>query len=284
MGLIPEFNRRQAITGGLFMAAGAFIVWITWVALQAVFLASSILTQYSESKVDKIASTLTFASVVIGVVYWWRAGERYRVFRDQLFVAGLRREKGEDIGPFAVGDDEEPVTGIRDLMAQIFLSGPRLICTGVARIQSRLPDYPDLERRMQTLLEQLRAKPQWQLATAYADQAEEMGGLLRAGLAEFSLSKMLVKAVSDQPPPPLAEGDEVEDPGPLLRSPVAPTPLAPPSSVIPSLTVSAQPVKPIVKMAAPNMPPPQAPPATSADLSSSAPVEKAAEPDGGTPV
>lgn len=286
MGLIQEFNRRQAILGGLCIAGGVLILVIMWMVIDGIVGAISIFTDSGggrpmqgvspprQTPHSPVPAVLVITSVwAVGAWHWWSRGYRYRVFPDRLFVAGLRREQGEDIGPFAVGDDEEPVTGFRDLLAQILLGGPRLICTGAARIQSRLPNYPDLEQRMQTLLERLRAQAKWQPALAYADQAEEMGALLRLGLAEFSFSKMLVKAVSDKPAPPPPDEEETEKGAePQLPAAVVQAP----SSPIPSLTVSQQPIKPIAKMAAPTMPPPKAPPATA--------VDKKPEPDGGTPV
>jgi hypothetical protein len=278
--MIQEFNRRQALTGGLLVAAGALIVWITWAVLRAVLSAASVLTPYSEATLGKPAGFITLGLVALGVYRWWRNGDRYRVFPDQLFLAGVRRERGEEVPPFATGDEEETVSGFTELMSQVFLGAPRLICNGAARIQSRLPNYPDLEQRMQTLLERLRALQKWQPAMPYAEQAEEMGALLRCGLAEFSLSKMVVKAVSDKPLPAVREEDADEAPQVPDGALPATATAAFVSPGVSKIATTPQSIKPITKMAEP---PPKAPPPV-IERPPTGPSKQEKETDDGTPV
>ncbi len=262
MGMIERFNREQAVFGGLFIGAGVLILLFTWMIVRAVLAAASVITLYPESSFRGFAALVPVALLVVGWYRWWRTGERYRVFKDKLFEAGVRRERGEDLGPFAVGDEEEAVSGIRELFAQILLGGPRLIFTGMARIQSRLPKFPDLEDRMRVLLELLRQTEKWQPAMLYVDQSEELGALMRCGLVEFSARKMLLKAVSDRPQ--LAPPDDAE----ALPAPASPEPLtpsAPALPIIPAMATSEQSIKPIAKMSAPVKPPPkELPPSPSA--------------------
>jgi hypothetical protein len=81
-----------------------------------------------------------------------------------------------------------------DVFAQIFFAGPRLLCSGIAHICSRLPNDPDLEVRMREVLERLRTAKQWETAQVYRDHAEAVGALIRCGLVDFSASKSTMKA------------------------------------------------------------------------------------------
>jgi hypothetical protein len=257
-------------------------VGLTWVVFRAVLGAATVVTMYSESSVSGIAGLITFGLLAFGAYRWWRAGDRYLVFKDELYLAAVRREQGDDSGPFAVGDEEQEVSGVIELFSQIFVGGPRLICTGIARIQSRLPDYLDLEARMGVLLERLRALKKWQPGMAYVDQAEELGALMRCGLVEFSSSKMIVKAVGEksESPAPEAEDDAPEAQEPAR--PATPVPAAFVSPGVPTLANTPQTEKPITKLAGPVRPPPKAPPVSPAEPKSS--PEDHSEADGGTPV
>ena len=248
MGLIERFNREQALFGTLSIVGGALYLGFMWVFLRAVFGAASVVSMYSESAAVWPATFITSGLAVFGAWRWWSAGDRYRIFKDELYQLCVRRERGEDIPPIAAGDEEESVANFTELFAQVSFGGTRAVLNGIARIQSRLPRYPDLEERMRVLLERLRTLEKWQPAMAYVDQSSELGALLRARLVDFSSRKMLVKAAPDKPaapaplPSPFAEPPPPVAPPPVLdRQPPptteqtvkAPPKMAPPKSLPP---------------------------------------------------
>ncbi len=195
--MIQRFNREQMVSGLLSIGAGFLILLVTWAALRAVLSAANYITPFPDSAVGTLVLWLMAALVGVGWYQWWRMGDRFHIFKDEIFHAALRREHGDETNVVSLAEGEE-VSGVVSLFAQIFLRGPRLIFTGIARLQSRFAENPEMEERMGRVLQLLGVSKKWQPALVYEEQAEELGALIRCGLVDFSASKMLLKAASTE--------------------------------------------------------------------------------------
>ena len=198
--MIQQFNRHQLIFGSISFYGGALVIFLSWVVIRAVLEMTMAFVYWHTWSPGNLALLVVNCLVGFGAWQWWRQGEKYLVFKDEPFHARLREHEGEEYVHIVTGPGDERVVGFRDLLAQVFFAGPKLMCAGAARYLSRIPESEDLEERMGFALEELRAKGTRQPALKYADKAEEVGALIRCGLVDFSLSKMLLKATSAAPP------------------------------------------------------------------------------------
>src|SRR5690606_34851710 len=78
----------------------------------------------------------------------------------------------------------------------VFTAGPVRILRMWDLLRSCLPMDPELERRMESLLLDLRSRNQWIDASCFHDRWDEMSALIRTGHVEFSSIKGRVRACS----------------------------------------------------------------------------------------
>jgi hypothetical protein len=188
--MVQRFNCHQILLGTLNVVIGFWIVVLAWFFFRYV-------TEIAFRAFwpgEPIPPT-TVAYVICGLllftgIWQWRRGEGYQVFADTPFYAAIGETESGAMTQLYV----HRVTGLACALSQIFLAGPRQLCTGITRFRFLLSTDPELERRMSELLASMRAIAQWEPATKYANQAVELGALIRCGFVEYSPTKMKVKA------------------------------------------------------------------------------------------
>jgi hypothetical protein len=217
--MIQRYNREQMLFGVLAIIGGIVILLVTWVFIRGI---CDFMTILSSKSPRTIASLVMSPIIVLGFRYWWVRGERYAILKDADFRASLDPDYQ---GASRTEQDEQLISGFSDLFAQVFYIGPRLICTGITRIYARLSPDADLEQRMASVLDRMRASTKWLPTETYVDHREEVAALIRLGLVDFSASKGRLKAAGpgapDAPVAPSREGDPAE------KAPPPPPPPAP---------------------------------------------------------
>jgi hypothetical protein len=194
--MIKRFNRQQIVIGILQFTAGMVLLLIPWLLM---FWTASFLIGYvlwnSFLTEHQFASLGTAIFVFFGIRKWSRGGEGFPIFKDSAFHACLNLDPD---AAFMREGDNDRVTDLSDLLSQILCSGPRFMCTAIARIHARLPEDSDLEERMGYAIERMQEEGEWEEASKYKDYAQEVGALIRCGLVDFSITRQQLKAVSKQ--------------------------------------------------------------------------------------
>ena len=87
----------------------------------------------------------------------------------------------------------QEVTAPAYFLSQLFLAAPMQVMRGISRIQSRIPESPQLELGLVSLLQEVNANPSWHPLRTYTNRAEEIGYLIRMEKIQFSPRKGTVR-------------------------------------------------------------------------------------------
>jgi hypothetical protein len=196
--MISEFNRRQLIRGLVLLLAGIGTMGVVWLVC---LFGAEIVHAFTPNPTFQPRNFATGVAVILAAVGAWRwysRGQGAQIFRDHAFSEALNLDMATSQ---ANESDDVDVANYRDIFRQVIFIGPSLLCSGVAHWLSRMKPNPELEARMVTVLERIRATKKWQDAHHYRDQAEEVAALIRCGLVDFSPSKLRLKVAGLTPEP-----------------------------------------------------------------------------------
>lgn len=189
--MIASFNRRQTL-----LAAGHFLLSLLAVvvtyrfflyAADEVLELLKVLPFYfapSASLPHWIAIGCTSIVIVYGIWYGVRGGGHFDFHQSDLYLAPDYSNIGYT--------DFRSIGTLAHLLSQIFLAAPLQTLTGIACLKSRLPEDPELEHLLSTLLSRVEGTRKWHPTTVYTGHTTELGYLVRMGKVLFSPSKGLV--------------------------------------------------------------------------------------------
>lgn len=191
--MIAEFNRRQALLAclNLFLGTIASVLVFAFFLLAATMVFRWIGTKPHPDLPAGIALACVVLVFVFGILEHRRGGG-HREFHESDLYPGFDLSTGS--GYWANAQVQE-VTAPAYLVSQVCLAAPLQFLRAISRLQSRLPDSPDLEQRLASLLEIVNRTSGWHPIRHYDDRAEEIGYLIRMEKIQFSPRKGTVRSL-----------------------------------------------------------------------------------------
>lgn len=186
--MIDEYNRKELLLA-LLKAFGSLVCYaIAFAFFYWAFLLSAALTRPSQL----IHWAPWFGAAVLLVITF----SGYRTWRNRGGYYGYeqsgmyhRTSAGRIATVYLAGVNAHQVTGPAYLLGQLFLSGPLLALRALSHLHNRIPKEPDLEGRLQAVLERLESANKWQGEEDYPDDLREILLLARMRKIDFSAAK-----------------------------------------------------------------------------------------------
>ena|GEM_PF-1062432 len=185
--VIKRYNRLQTIKAILLLLGGLFFSWLAYLFFR--YLPAFITSQFGYELETPV-------SIGVGIVGLAAAGfSGYRIWkrRGGLFSyheSGLYHNLGEETaGAFITDYYAHRITGPAYLLGQIFLAGPVWILEAFTLLYGRIKYSADLESRLETTLEVLRAAKKWQGLHDHPNRSVEILYLAQMELIDFSSHK-----------------------------------------------------------------------------------------------
>lgn len=189
--MIAAFNRKQTL-----LAIGNFVVSAVAAVLAYFFFRYAtvmILEGFSRRSDSALPGWIGIGGLVFVFVAGtleYRRGGGHSEFHETDLFPGFDLSIGSG---YWANSQVQQVTAPAYFLSQIFLAAPLQFFRGMDRLRSRLPESGDLEQRLRALLDVLNANPAWHPLRTYADQAEEIGDLIRMEQVQFSPHKGSVR-------------------------------------------------------------------------------------------
>ncbi len=189
--MIAAFNRHQTLLAAFNCLLSAIAVVATFVF----FLAATAMVMKGFGFKGPpglpfwVASVCLLFVMVFGIFEFRRGGGHHGYHESDLYP-GFDLSTGSG---YLANHRVQEVTAPAYILSQIFLAAPMQLMKGIDRIQSRIPETEDLERRLDSLLREVNATPKWHPLLTYANRAEEIGYLIRMEKIQFSPNKGTVR-------------------------------------------------------------------------------------------
>ncbi len=182
--MISRYNQSQTIKAIVLSIVGLCCCWLAYLFFR--YVPVSLAWQFGHTLPPHIATGIG----IFGLAAAWFSGYRTWKARGGLFgyhESGLYHDLGEDTaGAFVVDFYAHRVTGPAYVLGQIFMAGPQFILRSLTLLRSRIAHSTELEARLETTLDALRAANKWQGIHEYPELRSEILYLAQMDLIDFS--------------------------------------------------------------------------------------------------